>query len=769
MEIKIFLTWYLMFLLFGIIGLPIANLFFHQWRDRGYGMAKLLGLFCIAMPVWLLASLKIVPFTRVWIIFVFLAALIASIYWIYKNFADYKKVILLIVFEEAIFLINLLIWTYIRGFNARAEGTEKMMNTAFMNSIFRSQYFPPLDPWFSGGSTINYYYLGHYLFAFVGKLSGIAIAYVYNYALVTITSHAFISLFSILSELLKKANAVIRYILAGLGSFWICYGGNVHYLFYLLDKLFHGGVNIFYPHLNNVSGQVTYSYFFPDATRIIPFAIDEFPAYSIVLGDVHGHYLGFPFFIIAIAIGIALYNLKHLSKKKLVLTGLASIFVWVLYGINSWDFITINVFFLLIHLVQSWQQKLNIKQKIVFFLTHQAMLILPGLLFMIAYLVQFHAPVVGTGSGINKYLGFVPAYAYEKIEKGESIMYQVQNVAKGNVTDPVYWSEFYKKRNVTSTTSPIKMYFMGKLYEDFPQWLLMWGMFLFITLGYLISRTLKATKANSDRALLNIMVILSVGLVLGVEFFFLKDIFHASNAPYFRTNTIFKFYYHAWVIWGIACTWMIGNILQHPNLKKLNRTIAINVPIILITFLLFIGSAIYIHKAVIDFYPLKSGDANWTMNGMAFIQKDGDKVGDFGAINWLNENVSGQPVIAEAVGDAYTFAARYSTFTGLPTVLGWPNHEWQWRGSSQLPYDRKNGVTSSDNKVYYSGIDALFTTTDINVVLELINRYDIKYIVIGQKERELYPNLNESLIPLVADKVYENDYNTRIYQVNPNK
>ena len=36
-------------------------------------------------------------------------------------------------------------------------------------------------------------------------------------------------------------------------------------------------------------------------------------------------------------------------------------------------------------------------------------------------------------------------------------------------------------------------------------------------------------------------------------------------------------------------------------------------------------------------------------------------------------------VIAEAVGGAYSAYARVSIYTGLPTVLGWGNHEGQWR------------------------------------------------------------------------------------------
>ena len=54
---------------------------------------------------------------------------------------------------------------------------------------------------------------------------------------------------------------------------------------------------------------------------------------------------------------------------------------------------------------------------------------------------------------------------------------------------------------------------------------------------------------------------------------------------------------------------------------------------------------------------------------------------DYLAINWLNQNIKGQPVILEAQGDSYTDYARISANTGLPTVLGWTVHEWLWRGT----------------------------------------------------------------------------------------
>ena len=54
--------------------------------------------------------------------------------------------------------------------------------------------------------------------------------------------------------------------------------------------------------------------------------------------------------------------------------------------------------------------------------------------------------------------------------------------------------------------------------------------------------------------------------------------------------------------------------------------------------------------------------------------------GDPGAIEWLRDHAPHGSVVLEAVGDDYSAFghARISTFTGLPTVMGWPGHELQW-------------------------------------------------------------------------------------------
>ena len=732
MDFKALFIWYLVFFLLGIIGLPITNKLFPKWKDRGYGLAKFIGLFIVAMPVWLLSSLKITQYTQfaawVWFILVGIIAIALFI----KAKITFNKYM---VFQEVMFFFLTLIWTYIRSANSQIEGTEKFMNLGFMNSINRSTYFPPNDPWFAGG-TINYYYLGHYLFAFIAKLTSIKMSYVYNLALVTIIAHAFISLNSIFFALLKGKRLKLALVIALMGSTWICFGGNLHYVFTWLKSV--------------VTGE-EFKYWFPDGTRIISNTINEFPAYSIVLGDVHGHYLGFPFLIICLALLIRSSELIINSKQRLGFNLLISPLLVALYGINSWDFITVNLLFFLLHLYQLSSLRKHFKYKLKWLLLNELTLILPGVIFFIPYFANFKPPVAGIT--INNTL-----------------------VSQTTIIDKI--AGFFNNLPVGFVPINVKS-------EPGP-WLLMWGFFLLISLIFAVCYRRGIIKSGSAGKIVVFFILSSLLLIFAVEFLYLKDIFDKANPPYFRTNTVFKIYYQAWTIWGVAST-IAGHLIIESALDRLQKKLVLKfklVSIVIIVALLsfWVGSVSYIFRAIKDFYPQAVIDSqsftyssnfflrqyeifqkNWTayaeiinsgrlnFDGNNYIDKYHQY--DYLAIQWLNKYITGQHVITEAVGEAYTYFARVSANTGLTTIVGWPTHEWQWRGSADEPYKRK------------SEVERIYTTTDFNELKTILNKYHVEFIYVGEKEREAYAQLSEKLFSEHFAKIYE-AYETRIYQVN---
>jgi uncharacterized membrane protein len=119
-----------------------------------------------------------------------------------------------------------------------------------------------------------------------------------------------------------------------------------------------------------------------------------------------------------------------------------------------------------------------------------------------------------------------------------------------------------------------------------------------------------------------------------------------------------------------------------------------------------------------------------TLDGAAWLQAS--RPGDAEAIRWLQQNMPGRPVIAEAFGDDYSEAARVSTFSGLPTLLGWIGHELQWRGPQPTLDQRK------------STLEAIYRGADPSAVALLLQAQGVDYVYVGTMEVEKYgPDVRE--------------------------
>ncbi|RLC35362.1 hypothetical protein DRH14_01090, partial [Candidatus Shapirobacteria bacterium] len=127
---------------------------------------------------------------------------------------------------------------------------------------------------------------------------------------------------------------------------------------------------------------------------------------------------------------------------------------------------------------------------------------------------------------------------------------------------------------------------------------------------------------------------------------------------------------------------------------------------------------------------------------------------NYRAIQWLNDNIDGQPVMVEAVGDSYTDFNQVSVATGLPTVEGWIVHEWLWRGGYDKPSSRKEDVKS------------IYQSQDLRQLKQLLQKYSVKYIFVGDKEYEAYPDLDTKRFEQVGARLVASFGNTDIFRVD---
>ncbi len=122
-----------------------------------------------------------------------------------------------------------------------------------------------------------------------------------------------------------------------------------------------------------------------------------------------------------------------------------------------------------------------------------------------------------------------------------------------------------------------------------------------------------------------------------------------------------------------------------------------------------------------------------TVNGLNFVHEQDPA--EYQAIQWLNDNVSGTPVILEATGGDFSDSARISSRTGLSTVIGWVVHEVQWRG-------RPDEAARLDPRDYFIArpqeVERAYATSDVQEARAILEKYNVEYVYIGDLERRNY-------------------------------
>ena len=269
---------------------------------------------------------------------------------------------------------------------------------------------------------------------------------------------------------------------------------------------------------------------------------------------------------------------------------------------------------------------------------------------------------------------------------------------------------------------------------------------------------------DRPRAFTLLLGALAFGLVAMTEIVFLKDVFVGS---YPRMNTVFKFYFQAWALLSITCGAAIYFIYEgfqsfiHLNNEHGQRWAAQSIRVIWSMALLafFLAGSVY---PIVGSYQRTNHFIERTnsLDGLNYLQSYDP--GDYAAIRWLNSHIQGSPVIVEAYGQQggdYSDYGRISAFTGLPTLMGWAGHEYQWR------VNWLNDAYNA-NDFYRRGADinAIYTNTNAETVLSLMKQYNVRYLYIGSLEKATYPQANLNRFSKFMQTIYAANGVT-IYQV----
>ena len=244
------------------------------------------------------------------------------------------------------------------------------------------------------------------------------------------------------------------------------------------------------------------------------------------------------------------------------------------------------------------------------------------------------------------------------------------------------------------------------------------------------------------------LLLAGVGVVLTLipEFIYLRDNFGT------RMNTIFKFYYQAWVMFSVAGAYAVYSMLADVRLPL--PAPAIRAVLTAVVALVLLTGSVYGVIGYSQWVLVSSSPVQYTLDGVTTTVASAD----LEALTCLNELVGQQQVVvAEAVGGSYDWGyGRVATLTGIPIVINWPGHQSQWRGPT---YGESVGSRVQD-------VEALYTDLRWSTALETIERYGIDYIFYGLNERNKYGGAGEEKfadnLQVVCDRG-----GSRFYQVTP--
>lgn len=317
LDLNIFLRTYLICFGLQLLGWPWVKRIFKKLPDKGWCLGRVFSSLTAALVIWELSNLGM-PANTSASVYAFLALMGLSAVWLVAKegreaFLIPRNERKLIAMEEYLFFIGLGAMTLIRGFAPNIDSLEKFMDFGFVNQYLASPILPAKDMW-QAGQAINYYSFGHFWTSILIRIWAVDPAVGYNLMLAFIFGTAMMITF-MTSYVLVGKNYSRQATLGGIiGALSVLVAGNSHPIWYLLKN-----------HSMD-------SYWYADATRFIYNTIHEFPSYSFVVSDLHGHLIDLP-----IVLTFLLVMIAWIKNRERILEVVMGILFGVMMMTNTWD------------------------------------------------------------------------------------------------------------------------------------------------------------------------------------------------------------------------------------------------------------------------------------------------------------------------------------------------------------------------------------------------------------------------------------------------
>lgn len=783
--------WWLATVLIGLSVLPLCRAFFRDLPSQGVVFAKLVGLLLVSWLFWLMGNFGWVGNSVGGILLAW--GIVAGGSWLMSQTWNVVREddhetrntlpVSTLLASELIFLALFAIWVWVRMQNPSITATEKPMEFAFLNAVTHSEAYPPLDPWLSGFS-ISYYYFGYVMMSVLGRLAVVPTAVGFNLSIAWIFAATGTAAFGLISDLVRLSrrgsdNQASGFILGTIGALAIPAMGNLQTLW---EHLYARGIGSegFWTWLNIKEvrevaslGQPRFDgsgWWWWRSSRVIneinldgsenglePIA--EFPGFSFILGDLHPHVLALPFVLLVMAVALVWWLKPAVKWRTAVRSwqfGLTALIVGGMAFLNTWD--VLIALFIVVGAVALalWRDYDAFLWDALPFAG--VLLVVGAILYFPFYLgfssqagAPFVLPVVVKPTRLVQFLTvfglpllvIVPllgAYLFGEGNRWFVGLGWFVGLVGGLLVLNLAFLPFSPVRPEigellgAKVGNPWVVLLLGGIF----------GVVVVIATRYLGEGGRKYSIVSSQQSIINdgggatvpfvlLLILTGVLLTLGTEFLFLKDNFSA------RMNTIFKFYYQTWALWGVAS--VVGLHLLWQKAKPVAGVVG---GVYVALFLVCMSFPVIGVRTRAAEYSLPP-----TLDGMAYLEQ-----GERDAFEWLRETGSSDTVTLEAIGGAYSSYSRVSASTGVPTPLGWANHERQWRRDAS-EVGRREPL-----------IDQIYTQPSWDGIPDLLDDLNVTYIYVGPQERGKYASgldkFSENL-----DVAFQNETVT-IYAWKPN-
>lgn len=721
-EYLYMIYWFLVLELIGFAAFPIVSNLCGNLYDRGYSLSKILGLMILTFTSWIITSLHIIKFGifNIYVSFSILVLISALI--IYVNRIDpaglFKSNFSSITKIELIFAVSFFLFLIIpmNSPNIYFAYSEDFMDYGFMKSIMRAEYFPPPDPWFAG-STLSYYYGGHLIMAILTLLSGVPSFISYNMGGAMFFALAAAASYGLGYNLTKKS------IYGLLCAFFVTFIGFLSGFLQLVVYL-SPGMSTALGYESGMAQNLTEwfkTYAFHDINRIIPYTLNFYPGFIFMQGDLHGQMVSIPF-----QVAFILYIYGSLIKKtgndsmqrfnKIFELLVSGMFLGFFLLIHTWNYPTFVIFTGFTIALVTFRKIKSVDEFFAAF-PEDIYLILKKLINIVIISIILYSPyLIFSSSRGFLGIGFIGGRTrlVEFLEIFALFMFIL-------VTFILFMSRSRQKEAAVIIIASLIL----ALLTGFELLIIMLPMILIS--GYWI--VISLNRKDCEHFVFILLLVITGGLLaLFCDFFYISDVY---TNPYNRFNTVMKIYVEMWIFFGIASASSLFFILgKSPTFKGFADHAVTSRRIWMITVLfLFLASAISPVAMSLTLTGNKEtlyGKPPYidTLNGLDYLIID--NFGDMLAIDWIDNNIEGSHVIVEAPGEAYEYSSRISALTGLPTIIGWKSHETTWRS-----FSANVNVRSED-------VEKIYNSTNNTETLELLQKYNAKFIYIGKIEREKY-------------------------------